>query len=315
MRTDSFRLATSDDTSIFVNHWSPDDSPRAIVLVAHGMAEHSDRYERFAQALTASGYEVYAPDHRGHGRTSAETGVGYFADEAGFDRVVDDLHEVFVRATTDHPDLPVFLFGHSMGSFLSRAYAAKYGAGLTGLVLSGTAGSPGALGKVGRALALAQGRVRGRRHRSGLMDKLTFGQYNAAFKPNRTDFDWLSRDPEEVDKYVADPKCGELFTAGFFADLLDGLERVNDDAEVSGTPSELPVLFVSGSADPVGGKDAKGVQAAAAQLRKVGVRDVTTTIYPEARHELLNETNRDEVTADVIAWLDAHLTDSTKGVA
>lgn len=315
MRSDPFQLETSDDTPLFVNHWSPDGSPRAAVLVAHGMAEHSDRYERFAQALTDAGFDVYAPDHRGHGRSSEGTGVGYFADEAGFDRVVDDLHELHGRITTDHPGLPVFLFGHSMGSFLSRAYAAKYGSGLTGLVLSGTAGSAGVLGKVGRGIAVAQGRIRGRRHRSGLMDKLTFGQYNAAFKPTRTDFDWLSRDPDEVDKYVADPKCGELFTAGFFADLLAGLERVNDDAEVAGTPSELPVLFVSGSADPVGGKDAKGVRQVAAQLRKVGVREVTTTIYPDARHELLNETNRDEVTADVIAWLEAHLTDDSEGAA
>lgn len=308
MRNNTFELETADRTRVFVNHWSPDGPPRAAVQIAHGMAEHSDRYERFARALTDAGYEVYANDHRGHGRSATSPDeVGYFADADGFDKVVDDMHALTERIRADHPGLPVFLFGHSMGSFLSRSYATRFGTDLAGLVLSGTAGSAGALGKVGRGIAVAQGKLRGRRHTSGLMDKLTFGQYNAAFKPTRTDFDWLSRDPEEVDKYIADPKCGETFTAGFFADLLDGLERVNDDAELSTTPSALPILLVSGSDDPVGGKNAKGVRAVGEQLRRVGVDEVTTTIYPGARHELLNETNRDEVTADVIAWLDAHL--------
>lgn len=311
MRSDTFLLETSDQTPVYVHHWSPDSPPKAVVQIAHGMAEHSARYERFAQALTDAGYEVYAGDHRGHGQTAGPQDVGYFADEHGFDTVVDDMHALTLRIKDDHPDLPVFLFGHSMGSFLSRSYVTRYGSELAGLVLSGTGGSAGLLGKAGRGIAGAQARIKGRRHPSGLMNTLTFGQYNAQFKPARTDFDWLSRDPAEVDKYVADPKCGELFTVGFYADLLHGLERVNDVKEVSSTPADLPILLVSGSKDPVGGKDAKGVREVAARLRTVGVREVTTTIYPEARHELLNETNRDEVTADLIEWFDAHLPGGT----
>lgn len=308
MRTDTFLLDTADETPVFVHCWSPEGTPRAAVQLAHGMAEHGARYERFAQALTDAGYVVYAGDHRGHGKTVRDPNdVGYFKDEEGFDAVVDDMSVLTQRIKADHPGLPVFLFGHSMGSFLSRMYVTKYGSELAGLVLSGTGGSAGPLGKVGRAIAGAQAKVKGRRHPSGLMNKLTFGQYNAAFKPARTDFDWLSRDEAEVDRYIADPKCGELFTVGFYADLLHGLERVNDDKVVSATPDDLPILLVSGSNDPVGGKEAKGVREVAAQLRTTGVREVTTTIYPEARHELLNETNRDEVTADLLAWFDAHL--------
>lgn len=139
------------------------------------------------------------------------------------------------------------------------------------------------------------------------MDSLTFGRFNAAFKPARTAFDWLSRDAEEVDKYLADPRCGAVFTSGFYCDMLGGLTALKPDASVRRVPRDLPVLIISGEQDPVAGRDGKGVKAVAAQLQRVGVRDVTLKIYPGARHELLNETNRDEVTADVIDWLERHL--------
>ncbi|ADU46634.1 alpha/beta hydrolase [Intrasporangium calvum] len=304
MRSSTDTLTTTDGTPLFVRRWLPDGPGRAVVQLAHGMAEHSARYERFAERLTREGYAVYAADHRGHGQTasSATPDHGYLADRAGFDTVVADLHAVTEMARRQHPDLPVVLFGHSMGSFLARAYVLTWGHELAGLVLSGTAGDPGALGRVGRVVALAQARARGRRHPSGLMNTLTFGQYNAPFKPNRTAFDWLSRDPEEVDKYVADLECGNVFTAGFYADLLEGLARVNADGEVSRVSKDLPILLVSGDMDPVGGMG-KGVARVAAQYERLGVRDVTMKVYPEARHELLNETNRDEVMDDIVAWL------------
>ena len=308
MRADTFILQSADDTPLQVRRWLPDGDPTAIVQVAHGMAEHSGRYERFAQALTGAGYAVYAEDHRGHGRTSDGDDTGYLTDSDGWNAVVEDLAAVTARASSEHPGLPVVLFGHSMGSFLSRSYAMAHGHDLAALVLCGTAGDPGALGKVGKGVAALEARTLGRRHTSKTMNTLTFGQYNAAFKPNRTDFDWLSRDPVEVDAYIADPRCGEVFTAGFYVDLLGGLEQINRDDQVARIPDDLPVLLISGDMDPVGGKAGKGVTAVAAQLRKAGVRDVTLTLYPGARHELLNETNRDEVTADVLAWVAARLT-------
>ncbi|MEO7132114.1 MAG: lysophospholipase [Dermatophilaceae bacterium] len=307
MQASSFPVTTPDGTALHVNRWLPDGPPKAIVQIAHGMAEHSDRYERFAEELTAAGYAVYANDHRGHGKTAVTPdAVGYFADQRGFETVVEDMHRVTEQARKEQPDLPLFLIGHSMGSFLSRSYAARFGRGLAGLILSGTAGDPGALGKVGLGLALLQGRLRGRRHPSGLLDTLTFGQYGSAFKPNRTKFDWLSRDEAEVDKYIADPKCGELFTAGFFADLLGGLASINNDATVSRVPKGLPIHLMSGSRDPVG-DNGKGVTQVADQFRRLGVTDVTVKLWPDGRHEMLNEINRDEVSAELIAWLDAHL--------
>lgn len=307
MHSETFTTMAADGTPLHTFRWLPDDAPKAIVQIAHGMAEHAARYERFAEALTAAGYAVYANDHRGHGETHpVGHGHGYFADRDGFATVVADLHSVTDVARAENPGLPLFLFGHSMGSFLSRAYAAKYGGELAGLVLSGTAGDQGVLGLVGLGLALAEARLRGRQHVSPLLDNLSFGQYGKAFKPARTKFDWLSRDEAEVDKYVADPLCGNVFTSGFFVDLIRGLGHIHDPETTAQVPKDLPIQLIAGSMDPVGGQS-KGVDQVAGQYRKAGVRQVTTRYYIGARHELLNESNRDEVTADLIAWLDAHL--------
>lgn len=306
MESTTIAISAADGTSLHTYRWLPDGLPRAIVQVAHGMAEHAARYERFADALTGAGYAVYAHDHRGHGATASKDDHGFWADRDGWATVVRDMSSVTEFAQAEHPGVPVVLFGHSMGSFLSRAYTAEHGARLAGLILSGTAGDPGPVATVGKAVAGLQARVRGSRHDSGLMDKLTFGQYNGAFKPNRTAFDWLSRDADEVDKYVADPLCGNVFTASFFADLLGGLQQVNRPAAYAGVPSDLPILVFAGALDPVG-ESGKGPRAVADRYREAGVTDVTTTIYPDGRHEMLNETNRDEVTADVLAWLDERI--------
>ncbi len=308
MQSSTLTLTTPDGTEVFVNRWLPDGPPRAIVQIAHGLAEHSSRYGHFAQRLTDRGYAVYASDHRGHGKTSSPRGS--FPERDGWQTVIDDLYAVTERAREEQPRLPVFLLGHSMGSFISRGYAAQHGSELAGLVLSGTAGGAGAMGKVGIFLAATQARLRGHAHTSGLMNKLSFGQYNAAFKPTRTEFDWLSRDPAEVDKYINDPDCGFVFSAGGFADLLRGLESVNTDRVASRIPEDLPVHLASGDKDPVGA-NGKGVRHVADQLRRLGVRDVTMTLWPEARHEILNETNRDEVEVEIIDWLDAHLPATT----
>ncbi|NHA69935.1 alpha/beta hydrolase [Phycicoccus flavus] len=306
MQSTTTTVTATDGTALFTHRWLPDGEGKGVVVLAHGMAEHSARYARLAEALTGAGYAVYAPDHRGHGRTADEKDHGYLADSGGWDAVVGDLRQVSDFARSEHPGLPVFLLGHSMGSFLARAFVIGGSETLTGLVLSGSAGDPGVLGRVGAGIAATEARLRGRRHVSPLMDRLTFGQYNAAFKPNRTDFDWLSRDDAEVDAYVADPLCGNTFTSGFFSDLLGGLLAINDPAQVAGVRKTLPVLLVAGDQDPVG-DGGKGPRTVARQYREAGLTDVTCTLYPGARHEIFNETNRDEVTADVVRWLDAHL--------
>jgi len=306
MESSTIAVSAADGTPLHTYRWLPDGPPRAIVQVVHGMAEHAKRYERFAQALTGAGYAVYAHDQRGHGQTASKEDHGFFAEHDGWATVVGDVGSVTEFAQAEHPGVPVVVFGHSMGSFVSRSYAALHGARLAGLVLSGTAGDPGPLAVAGRAVASVQARLRGRRHPSGLLDKLTFGQYNAAFKPNRTEFDWLSRDDAEVDAYVADPLCGNVFTTRFYSDLLGGLQQINRASAFADVPHDLPVLVFSGALDPVG-DDGQGPRAVAEAYRSAGVSDVTFTLYPDGRHEMLNETNRDEVTADVLAWLDERL--------
>lgn len=311
MRSDTTTLTSPQDgLGLFVRTWLPDGEAKAVVQLTHGMAEHSARYERFAQALTDAGYAAWIHDHRGHGETSsAPAERGYYADDHGWDTAVEDIHAVSLAAQQAHPGLPLFFFGHSMGSLLGRDYVTRYGQDLTGAVFSGTAAHPGLLGKVGQGLATVESRIRGRRATSRLMNTMTFGSYNRGFRPTDTDFDWLSRDRDEVRAYVEDPRCGEVFTAGFFADLLGGLNRLHGLA--ARVPHDLPLLVVSGDRDPVGGKDGAGVRDIADAFRAGGVEDVTLELFPGARHELLNETNRDEVTDLVIGWLDDHL--PTKG--
>ncbi len=310
MKSDTFTFKASDGTKIFVYRWLPGarSNIKAAVQIAHGMAEHAARYERFARELVNSGYAVYANDHRGHGKTAgAFENVGYFADEQGWEKVVDDMHLLTALIRKENPGVPIFLFGHSMGSFLSRNYAMLHGKELKGLVLSGTNGDPGLLGRVGLFVAKREAARKGKKTKSPLLDKLSFGAFNKAFKPNRTNFDWLSRDNAEVDKYVADPYCGDVFTAGFFCDLLRGLAFINDSRNVGKIPGELPIYLFSGSMDPVGG-NTKGVLQTFNALVKAGIKDVTYKFYQDARHETLNETNREEVFKDVIDWFNRHRT-------
>ncbi|MBK8470355.1 MAG: alpha/beta hydrolase [Actinomycetales bacterium] len=309
MESSTLTVLADDGTPLHVFRWLPDAParPKAVVQLAHGMAEHAARYARFAEVLTDAGYAVYADDHRGHGRTAGSLErAGYLADGNGWQIVVDDLYAVSHAIGEEQPGLPLYFFGHSMGSMLGRSYAIRHGEELAGLVLSGTSGDPGVLGVAGRAIAAVEARVRGRKTPSPLLDKLTFGGFNKPFEPGRTKFDWLSRDPAEVDFYIEDPFCGFVCSAGFFQDLLGGVSFINADSQVAKIPRTLPILLMSGAEDPVGGQT-KGVQSVAEQLRRLGVHDVAVHFYADARHEILNEINRDEVMADVVEWLDAHL--------
>ena len=308
MKSDTFTFKTSDGIQIFTYRWMPDEASavKGVVQIAHGMAEHAARYERFADALTKAGYAVYANDHRGHGKTAgSQDNLGYFADENGWEKVVEDMHTLTGIIKKENPNKPFFLFGHSMGSFLSRHYSMLYASELTGLILSGTGGDPGAIGKIGLFVAKMDAMFHGRKAKSEIMNKLSFGAFNSAFKPNRTDYDWLSRDNAEVDKYINDPLCGTVFTAGFFCDMLGGLDFINNKENIGRIPKNLPIYLFSGAKDPVGG-NTKGVNQVYNSLKNAGIGDLTLKFYENGRHESLNEINRDEVSLDVIAWLDLH---------
>ena len=309
MKSKEMTFPAEDGTKIYYHQWLPEkkESVKAVVQIAHGMAEHSNRYAGFAKALTKDGYAVYANDHRGHGQTAGSLeNVGYFADQDGWNLVVDDMYQLTQRIKKDYPNVPVFLFGHSMGSFLSRQYIFLYGNELKGVILSGTGGDPGLLGKIGSLVAKRESKNKGDKFRSQLLKKLSFGKFNKAFKPNRTEFDWLSRDDTEVDKYVKDPYCGGDFTAGFYQDLMYGLRAINNQKNTQKVPKNLPVYLFSGDKDPVGNKT-KGVKQIFKVYEKAGVKDVSCKFYKDGRHEMLNETNREEVFKDIISWLCSHL--------
>ena len=297
---DELTFRADDGAEIFARRWLPDGAPRAVVLVAHGLSEHSGRYARFADALVGAGYAVYAIDHRGHGRTAESTGVGR-AGPNGMDAILDDLHQLSGTASGELDDVPVVLFGHSMGALVAQAYAERFGSELAALVLSGSAGANDDLGEMA---AMIRGAVEG-----GLGDEPMpmLSAMNEGFEPARTPYDWLSRDPAEVDAYIADPMCGDdaPATFGFIAAMMDtAVEAMQPDA-IAKIPRRVPVLLITGERD-VASSDAANVHELEARLRAAGL-DVDARYYADARHELLNELNRDEVTAEVLGWLDAHV--------
>jgi alpha-beta hydrolase superfamily lysophospholipase len=288
--------------TIFYRKWLPESKPKALVVISHGMAEHSARYGRFAESLTSAAYAVYAIDHRGHGKTAEYGVLGHYADKDGFTKVVDDLHELFSIASADTACDKKFLFGHSMGSFIAQSFIERFGAELSGCILSGTAGSGGPILGVGRFLAGVGCVFKGPRSKAPLLDTMSFGKFNDAFKPNRTKFDWLSRDNAEVDTYVADPLCGFVCTDGLFRDLLGALMKIHKEREIAKIPVSLPIYMFAGEKDPVGAATGSFKWLFDAYAR-LGVKDLKMRLYEGARHETLNETNRDEVTRDAIAWL------------
>lgn len=305
MQHDSLWLNGNDASPFFVNCWSPDKEPKAVVMLAHGMAEHSGRYARLGAALVAAGHALYALDHRGHGQTAQHGLFGHFADENGWSHVVGDLSTLNHHIRHQWPQTPIILLGHSMGSFIATAYLMHHSSSVQGAILSGS--NHGKLGTY-RAAALVARFERWRQGatgRSALLHRLSFGSFNQAFAPARTPFDWLSRDNDEVDRYIADPLCGFRCTNGLWLDLLDGLQRITPRASLKQIAPQLPILIIGGDQDPVsrGG----GLQRLADALRQAGHNRTTLKCYSQARHELLNETNRDEVTQDLIDWLEQTL--------
>ena len=303
-----FEFEAEDGVVIYAKNWiSETESPKAIVQIAHGMAEHITRYDDFAEFLVNQGFAVYGNDHRGHGKMSEKQGnFGYFADESGFEKVVGDLLSLTKVIEKDFPEVPVFLFGHSLGSFLTRRYMQLYGDHIQGAILSGTGGHPGVLGKVAKAIAGAESRIRGRKTPSSLMTKLTFGAYNKNFNPVKTEFDWLSRDEKEVRKYSNDPLCGGECSTGLFIDLFEGLNLIHERRNLKGIPKELPLYIFSGDKDPVG-NNTKGVRQVYEEFKTIGMMDVSLKFYKEGRHEMLNEVNKEEVYEDILSWLNKHL--------
>jgi alpha-beta hydrolase superfamily lysophospholipase len=286
----------ADGVNVAYYRWIPAGVPRAIVCIAHGASEHGARYDRFATYLAGHGYAVFAQDHRGHGNTAKSTGVG-IAGPGGWNGLVEDQHEFVALARAAVPSVPVVLFAHSMGSFMAQAYLQRYSAEIDGVVLSG---SMGGMENVSGTVELLDAVIAAANADDPAPSLSTF---NDQFPDARTPFDWLSRDPAEVDKYIADPFCGDdhPLTLGFMRGMLELLAETW--AAGPKLRADLPVLFITGEMDPVS-QNAVTVRQLEQRFRDAGVKDVTALYYPEARHELLNETNRDDVQDDVRQWIE-----------
>ncbi len=300
MSVSEFTFKGQDGVRLLGRRWLPQRLPRAVVQIAHGLAEHSARYARLAAALNAAGYAAYAFDLRGHGPSAATADHGHFADRDGWAKSVGDLWAFTRLIAAEQPGVPIVFLGHSMGSLLGQAFVAEHSDALAGVVFSGSNGKPPAIATAGRLLARAERLRLGPRGSSGLLNQMIFGDFNKPFKPARTPVDWLSRDPKEVDAYVADPLCGFPFTNQLAIDLLDALPGLLAPDRLARIRKDLPIFVFSGEKDPVGAN----IQGLIDALKAAGFTRLTTRIYPGARHETLNETNRDEVTRDLIAWLD-----------
>ena len=296
--------STNGKNRIHVIQWKPVEVVRAILQIAHGMCEYADRYDEFATYLARQGILVVANDHLGHGESvRSREELGYFPVKKKSRTVVMDMVRVSRDVRARYPDLPFFLLGHSMGSFLARRYMMTYGKMLSGVILSGTGAQPQAALRAGQFLANAIGVIRGPRHRSQTLQKIAFSSYNRRFEPVRTDYDWLSVNTENVDRYIADPLCGFVFTVNGFQTLFDVLEYIQDEKNLALIPSELPVLMIYGSEDPVGhyGKDISSIRR---QMKKAGVRQIRVQSYPGDRHEILQEDDRGQVFADILAFME-----------
>lgn len=307
MRTESTTLHAPDGAAIFVHIWRPDDDAaiRGVMVLAHGLAEHAARYDRLAAALTAAGVAVFAPDHRGHGRSCPAAEHGFFAEYDGWRRVLGDLTRTVAHARAAHPGLPMILMGHSMGSSIALSWLIDHSREVDAAILSGQTGVVGPIARVGRRIAQLEALRIGKRGRSKLLNAMAFGAYNKPFKAARTAFEWLSKDPGEVDKYVADPWCGFIASAQLWVDLLGAVIQIQDPRELVKIRRDLPIFAFAGERDPVGGNGAQ-VRRWLDLMRGLGFA-IDSHLWAGGRHEMLNEAERDQVIAEVLQWIERRL--------
>jgi alpha-beta hydrolase superfamily lysophospholipase len=304
MREDTFDFVASDGKTIHCYRWQGDGPPRAIVQIAHGMGEHAGRYRDVAQRLVTAGYIAVASDHRGHGETSEPDEWGDFG-AGGWDRVIEDVHEINAHLRGRFPGTPAVLLGHSMGAMLTQQYLYRHGATLQAAVISGSPGLGSAFQLfVMHTIARFERTRLGATAASALLDRLVFGAANDPFEGD-TGFEWLSRDVDQVRRYVEDPACGFVLRTGSLSDLFAGARQARRKKRIAEIPKDLPVYVLSGSDDPVFRGD--GLQRLEDRYRGAGIADLTLRLYEGGRHEMFNETNRDEVVDDLIVWLDRHL--------
>ncbi|MBC2397673.1 alpha/beta hydrolase [Clostridium tetanomorphum] len=308
MKSYEFNFKDGEGIKIHAYKWMPEESEiRAVVQLVHGMEESGARYERFARKLTKEGFAVYINDHRGHGKTACtREKLGYLGDGNGFNWLVADIKELNNIIKQEYKSVPIFLFGHSMGSFIVQKYVSLYGEEVKGIVLSGTNGKRGIELDFAILMAKYEMKKYRRKTRSRKLNNLCFFNCNKNFPNNKTEFDWLSRDEKEVEKYINDPLCGHVATTSFFYDLFTGIKNTYKKASVESVPKKLPIFILGGTMDPIG-QNGKGVLRLYNMYKKMGMKNITCKLYEGGRHEMINETNREEVMKDIIYWLNKQL--------
>ncbi|HAX71883.1 MAG TPA: alpha/beta hydrolase [Firmicutes bacterium] len=298
------KLRMQDGMELEFYQWLPQTAEvKGIVQLVHGSCEHARRYKQFAEFLNEHGYIIYANDHRGHGNSvECFEDLGYFGEVAGWQRMVDDLFELNSFIRKNYPQLPIVMLGHSMGSFLARHYAIDYGETISGLILSGTAHNPKSILKFGKSTANILRKIQGPKHRSNLINALSYDAFNKPFKHARTTHEWLSADPNVVDEFLADEACGFVFTTTGFRDMFEGLLYITNQDNINKMPKDLSVALISGQLDPVGA-NGKMVKKAFEAFEEAGLTHIEMKLYPEMRHEILNEIDKQTVYLDVLTYL------------
>ncbi len=306
---DEFYFPSKDgNTEIHTIEWKPEGEVVGVVQLCHGMVEYIDRYDEFARYLCERGFYVVGNDHLGHGKSvQSKSEYGYFHQKYGNLCVISDMHTLRTRTMKKYPDVPYFMLGHSMGSIMLRQYIQMYGSGLAGALIIGVVQEqPEIVLHGGRFLCRTIALFKGWHYRSRLVDHMVTGTFNNSFKPTRTRADWVTSDSEKLDAYIADPLCSFVFTVNAYYHMLGGMLRMQKRENLFMIPKTLPILFAAGMEDPCGGFG-KGVRKVYEKYKEAGIKDVTLKLYPGDRHELLNETDRQQVMEDFYAWIEERM--------
>lgn len=310
MSSSEFYYNSSDGkTKIRTIKWSPDNEIKAILQISHGMLEHMERYDDFASNMEEHGILTVGNDHIGHGSSIiSEEYRGYFEENDGNNVLIEDMHTLMNIMKEENPDIPYFILGHSMGSFLTRQFITMYGNEINGAIISGTGQQPLGLIRFGVFVTKFIASFKGWNYRSKFVDYLALGGNNNKFKPARTKFDWLTRDEDIVDNYISDPRINIIFTLNGFYNMFRSIILMNEQEKLEKIPKNLPVIFISGERDPVGnfGKD---VSKAFNIYKNLGMGNISMKLYIGDRHEILNELDREQVYDDILIWMGDLLTE------
>lgn len=307
-REEFFYDSRDNKSKIHAVKWTPEtEKPTFILQLVHGMEEYALRYDDFAKFIAEKGAVVVANDHLGHGQSLGEKGIqGYFCENDPATVVVRDVHRLKKMTQEKYPGVPYYILGHSMGSFILRNYLCKYGTGIDGAIIMGTGNQPKLLATMGKVIPSIIAKCKGWEYKSKFVDKMALGANNKKIANKRTPVDWLSRNTENVDNYIADPQCGFLFTVNGFYTLSELVLRASAEENLKQMPKTLPVFFVAGKEDPVGNYG-KGVQAVCNRFLTLGMKKIEIKLYEDDRHEILNEVDNKTVYEDIYKWIQEQL--------